>query len=118
VNVDLDNLFDDVPEEYDEILDEEFMEDLVDTECVRIERIVSHGQSSPEGFWYDQDDDEWVVLLSGAAVLAFDDEEEDVVLQPGDHIRIPAHKKHRVDWTAPDVETVWLAVFYRDEKAP
>ena len=106
--MDLENLFEDFPEEFDE----EFMEDLVDDGSVRIERIVSQGHASPEGFWYDQDEDEWVVLLSGAAGLVFEDEEEEVVLRRGDHIRIPAHKRHRVSWTSPDEETVWLAVFY------
>ena len=107
--MDLENLFDDFPEEFDE---EEFIEDLVDSDNVRIERIVSQGHASPEDFWYDQDEDEWVVLLAGAAGLVFEDEEEESVLRPGNHIRIPAHKRHRVAWTSPDEETVWLAVFY------
>lgn len=106
--MDLENLFEDFPEEFDE----EFMEDIVDDDHVRIERIVSQGHSSPEGFWYDQDEDEWVVLLTGAAGLAFEDEDEEMVLRPGDHVRIPAHRRHRVAWTSPDEETVWLAVFY------
>lgn len=107
--LDLENLFDDFPEEFDE----EFIEELVDGEDIRVERIVSRGQASPEGFWYDQDEDEWILVLAGAAGLSFEDEDEQVVLRPGDHINISAHKRHRVDWTAPDVETVWLAVFYR-----
>jgi cupin 2 domain-containing protein len=106
--MDLENLFEDFPEEFG---DEEFMEELLDDGNVRIERIVSHGHSSPDEFWYDQDEDEWVVLLSGADALVFDDEDEEVVLRPGDHIRIPAHRKHRVSWTSPGEETVWLAVF-------
>jgi cupin 2 domain-containing protein len=114
VAVDLENLFDDFPEEFDE----EFIEDLVDGEDVRVERIVSRGQASPEGFWYDQDDDEWVGLLAGAAVLSLEDDDEKVTLRPGDHINIPAHKKHRVEWTAPDEETVWLAVFYCGKTDP
>jgi cupin 2 domain-containing protein len=52
-------------------------------------------------------------VLAGGAGLVFEDEEDEKVLRPGDHIRIPAHKRHRVAWTAPDEETVWLAVFYR-----
>jgi cupin 2 domain-containing protein len=107
--MDVENLFDDDPEE----LDEEYMEELVDDGNVRIERIVSEGHSSPEGFWYDQEEDEWVILLAGAAGLAFEDEEEEVVLRPGDFVKIPAHRKHRIAWTTPDEETVWLAVFYR-----
>lgn len=104
--MDLENLFEDFPEEFDE----EFMEDLVDTDDVRIERIVSRGHSSPPDFWYDQEEDEWVILLAGAACLAFENDER-VVMRPGDHICIPAHQKHRVEWTANDTETVWLAVF-------
>ncbi|MBZ0269048.1 cupin domain-containing protein, partial [bacterium] len=64
------------------------------------------------GFWYDQDEDEWVVLLSGSATLAWEDGRERE-LGPGDHVRIPAHEKHRVVRTAPDRETVWLAVFLK-----
>jgi cupin 2 domain-containing protein len=78
---------------------------------VRIERIVSHGHASPGGFWYDQDRHEWVVVLTGAARLRFDD--DIVELKPGDFATIPAHTKHRVEWTTPDEPTVWLAVLYR-----
>ena len=109
--MDPENLFEDFPEE----LDEEFMEDLVDDGSVRIERIVSKGHASPEGFWYDQEDDEWVLLLEGSAGLLFEDEEEVVVLRRGDHLRIPAHRRHRVSWTAPGEETVWLAVYYEPD---
>ena len=77
---------------------------------VRIERIVSHGQASPEDFWYDQAQAEWVMVVQGAARLAFADGE--VALAAGDWLTIPAHCRHRVAWTAPDQDTVWLAVFY------
>jgi cupin 2 domain-containing protein len=77
---------------------------------VSIERIVSHGHQSPPGSWYDQDLDEWVLLLSGAALLRFEDEAEPVRLEPGDYVLIPAHARHRVEWTDPDRATVWLAV--------
>ena len=80
---------------------------------IRIERIVSRGHVSPPGFWYDQDRDEFVVLLKGSAGLRFKDSEDTVVLQPGDWIDIPAHQNHRVEWTDPDHDTVWLAVHYR-----
>jgi cupin 2 domain-containing protein len=83
---------------------------VLDAAKVRIERIVSHGHASPQGFWYDQDEHEWVVLLTGAARLWFEDEA--VEMKPGDFINIPAHKKHRVEWTTPDEPTIWLAVFY------
>lgn len=79
---------------------------------LRIERIVSTGQCSPPGFWYDQDDGEWVVLLSGAARLRFADEEIARELRPGDWLDIAPHRRHRVDWTEPGEATVWLAVYY------
>ncbi|MCQ9379463.1 cupin domain-containing protein [Methyloversatilis sp. XJ19-49] len=77
---------------------------------VRIERIVSTGQSSPPGFWYDQPDDEWVALLSGSATLRFADEDAPRTLQPGDWIFIAAHRRHRVEQTDAEVASVWLAV--------
>lgn len=80
---------------------------------VRIERIVSTGHKSPQGFWYDQPENEWVMVLTGAAKLAFDDRV--VELLPGDSINIPAGTRHRVEWTNPDEPTVWLAVFYEAE---
>jgi cupin 2 domain-containing protein len=83
------------------------------TGSLRIERIVSRGHSSPEGFWYEQEEDEWVALLQGEARLQFRDPEELVELQPGDHLLIPAHRPHRVAWTTPEAETIWLAVFHR-----
>jgi len=86
---------------------------------VRIERIVSHGQASPPGYWYDQDEDEWVMLLEGEATLRFDDGQSGdaslLRLTPGTHVHIPAHARHRVDWTTPDRRSVWLAVFYRQD---
>lgn len=91
-------------------LPEELIETLLEAQGVRIERIVSLGHVSPEGFWYDQDECEWVLLLKGAARIRF--EEETLELGPGDFVNIPAHQKHRVDWTSPDEPTIWLAVFY------
>ena len=89
----------------------ELTETLVAASSVRIERIVSHGHASPDDFWYDQPEHEWVVVLQGAARLRFDDEVRK--LGPGDYVNIPAHRRHRVEWTTPDEPTVWLAVFYR-----
>ena len=80
---------------------------------LRIERIVSRGQATPPGFWYDQGEGEWVVLLAGAARLRFADETEARLLGPGDWLDIAPHRRHRVDWTDPMVPTVWLAVSYR-----
>lgn len=84
---------------------------LAENRHVRIERIVSTGHASPEGFWYDQEEHEWVLLLQGAATLGFEHGRE-VSLKPGDCLLIPAHQRHRVDWTSGEEATVWLAVFF------
>jgi len=78
--------------------------------AVRIERILSRGQATPEGEWYDQDQDEWVLLLTGNAGLLFEGEPEPRRLATGDYLMIPAHRRHRVAWTAPGETTIWLAV--------
>ena len=101
------NIFDCIPEN----LDEEIFQQLVDGDSIRIERIISRGHSSPESGWYDQDRNEWVLVLKGEAILLLKDEPP-VNLKAGDYINIPAHKKHRVEWTDPDSETIWLAVHY------
>jgi len=80
---------------------------------VRIERIVSTGHTSPEGFWYDQAEHEWVTVLSGRAKLRYEDGLE-VELGPGDAASIPAHTRHRVEWTSPNAPTVWLAFFWSE----
>jgi len=94
-------------------LPEEMVTVVGENSRVRIERIVSSGHASPEAFWYDQKEHEWVIVLKGEARLVFDDGES-VQMEPGDHILIPAHRKHRVDWTTSAEPTVWLAVFYQD----
>lgn len=90
----------------------ELVQVLAGSKGMRIERIVSRGHCSPPGFWYDQSDDEWVVLLKGEARLRFEAGERVVHLREGDYVHIPAHQRHRVDWTAELADTVWLAVFY------
>lgn len=77
---------------------------------VRIERIVSRGHVSPPGFWYEQDEDEWVMVVVGAARLEIEGEGE-IELGAGDWIDLPRRLRHRVAWTDPDRETIWLAVF-------
>lgn len=94
------------------VIDKEIFQTLLEQDGVRIERIVSLGHSSPPGFWYDQDEGEWILLLSGAARLRLVDPEETVELMTGDAFDIAPHRHHRVEWTAPDETTVWLAVFY------
>jgi cupin 2 domain-containing protein len=78
---------------------------------VKIESIASHGQASPEGFWYDQPDDEWVMLMQGEASLVFDDGRT-VALQAGDHVLVPKHQRHRVERTS--ANALWLAVHIMD----
>ncbi len=90
-------------------LPDELFTTLAAAPGVRIERILSTGQASPEGFWYDQAWDEFVLLVQGAARLQIDGEGERT-LGPGDWAMIPARKRHRVAWTDPDAPTVWLAV--------
>jgi cupin 2 domain-containing protein len=99
------NLFTSIPSD----LPDELFTSLLEADNLRIERIVSHGHSSPQGFWYDQDEHEWIVVLKGAARLCIEGAVQELNL--GDCINIPAHHKHRVEWTAPDEPTVWLAVF-------
>jgi cupin 2 domain-containing protein len=101
------NIFDCIPDN----LDEEIFQQLVDGEGVRIERIISSGHSSPESGWYDQDRNEWVLVLKGEAILLLEGDLP-VNLKVGDFINIPAHQKHRVEWTDPDSKTIWLAVHY------
>lgn len=102
----LTNLLTDIPTS----LPEELIQTILDKPSLRIERIVSHGHASPEGFWYDQDQSEFVVLLQGAARLRFED--EFVEMKTGSFINIPAHRRHRVEWTDPQQPTIWLAVHY------
>ncbi|ATJ81683.1 cupin domain-containing protein [Halomonas beimenensis] len=100
------NLYASLPED----LSTEVFDVLVRHEAVTIERIVSRGHRSPPSGWYDQAQHEWVVVLKGEAVLAFEDEE--IRLTPGSHVDIPAHRRHRVAWTTPVTDTIWLAVHY------
>ena len=99
-------MFDAIPTE----MSEELIETIAGNKNVRIERIVSHGHASQEGFWYDQDEDEFVLLVEGEAELEFED--GTMHLKPGDYLTIVAHRKHRVKWTTPEQPTIWLAVHF------
>lgn len=94
-------------------LPDELVSDLLRGQSFRIERIVSRGHASPDEFWYDQDEDEWVMVVQGEARLQLEAQAEPVHLTAGMYINLPAHVRHRVSWTHPDVDTVWLAIFYR-----
>jgi len=101
------NLFEALP---DDQAREDFSE-ILRRPGVRIERIVSHGQATPVDAPYEQAHDEWVLLLKGGAGLLIEGAEE-ISLRPGDHVLIPAHRRHWVTWTEADGPTVWLAVHF------
>jgi cupin 2 domain-containing protein len=100
------NIFHNLPD----ALPDELFETLAEAGNVRIERIVSHGQATPVGEWFDQGWDEWILLLAGSAGLLMEGDEGPRTLRPGDYLMIPAHCRHRVAWTDPGERTVWLAV--------
>jgi cupin 2 domain-containing protein len=102
------NIFAQLPQS----LSEEVFQEIIAGERFRLERIISSGQATPIGQWYDQEQDEWVVLLSGGAGLRFEGEEDLRVLHPGDFVNIPAHTRHRVEWTDEKQTTIWLALHY------
>ncbi len=87
---------------------------LAQSAGVKIERIVSTGQASPPGFWFDQDFSEWVALIAGSAALSIEGESAPRILRPGDYVEIPAHVRHRVEWTDAHAATLWLAVHFKD----
>ena len=107
------NLLRDLPDD----TGEEHFEEIVAGPGSRVERIVSRGQASPAGFWYEQERGEWVAVLSGAARLRLEDPAEIVELRPGDHCWIAARRRHRVEWTDEKEPTVWLAVHLDDAGA-
>jgi cupin 2 domain-containing protein len=103
-----DNLFDDIPT----AIGEEAIAELLVAENLRIERIISMGQASPPGFWYDQPLAEWLLLLAGSAGLRIEGESEVRLLRRGDYLHIPAHRRHRVEWTEAGSPTIWLAIHH------
>jgi cupin 2 domain-containing protein len=108
------NLYQDLPAD----LPGERFDPLLARPGLRIQRIVSRGQCSPQGFWYDQDQHEWVLLVQGEARLAFEGDAEALHLLPGMYVDIPAHRRHRVEWTPADRDTIWLAVHYAGAEGP
>ncbi|MBF0121696.1 MAG: cupin domain-containing protein [Desulfobacterales bacterium] len=108
MDINIKNIFEDIPKD----LSNELFEDILRSKNFRIERIVSKGHRSPEGFWYDQEQNEWVILLKGSAGLRFENEDKIIELTAGDYINIPSHVKHRVEWTDLDQEAIWLAIYY------
>ncbi len=106
--MDIKNIFSDIPKQ----IPNEIFETIIISNQFRMERIISCGQATTEGEWYDQDQNEWVLILKGNAGLLFEGNKELITMKTGDYINIPAHKKHRVEWTDPKEETIWLAVHY------
>lgn len=102
------NLFAHIPAD----LPEEVFETLASSKNVRIERIISRGHASPEGFWYCQEESEFVLLLQGEACLVFAEPSRTLVLKPGDWLVIKPGERHRVEWTSGQGDTIWLAVFF------
>lgn len=94
------------------ILEEELFEALIPDRGVLIERIVSTGQVSPPGFWYEQERDEWVALLQGKATLAWENGRT-LEMGPGDWALIAAGERHRVAYTSQEPPCIWLAVHGR-----
>lgn len=89
---------------------QEHFEDLLMRPGVKLERIVTHGQATPPGEWYDQAWDEWVMVVQGEARLLLGQHEQLLHMKPGDHVLLPAHCRHRVEWTPEDQTTIWLAL--------
>ncbi len=108
INVGSGNFFSGIPHQ----IDDEIFDTILSSDGCEIKRIISKGQKSPADHWYDQEKNEWVMVLKGAAKLKFKDDNKIVEMIPGDYIHIPAHCKHRVEWTDPNAETIWLAMYY------
>ena len=102
------SLYENIPNE----LPEEIFDTICSNDNVLIERIVSQGHATPEDSWYDQEKNEFVLVVKGSAGLKLENESELVVLKEGEYYNIGAHVKHRVEWTDPLCETIWLAVHY------
>ncbi len=106
--MDIRNIFSDIQKQ----APDEVLETVLQTGQFKIERIISHGHATTEGEWYDQDRNEWVLVLKGNAGLQFEGNDKTVIMKTGDYLNIPPHKKHRVEWTDPEEETVWLTIHY------
>ena len=110
----MNNLFSNLPTE----ISSELIDSLLEKPGIRIERIVSQGQVTAAGEWYDQEENEWVIVLRGQARLRLEGDDQMREMGPGDHVNIPAHQRHRVEWTDTDEPTIWLAVFYGANENP
>jgi len=105
------NIYTSVPQS---LKDEQF-ETLIHSPAVKIERIISDGQATAAGEWYDQQWNEWVILLKGSAGIRFEDENDTITLNAGDYLFIKARRRHRVEWTSTEEKCIWLAVHFRPQ---
>ena len=90
---------------------QELVKTLLNNNDVSIERIVSTGQVTPAGEWYDQARNEWLIVLQGEGELSYEDNSR-IKLTTGDYLLIPAHQKHRVEYTSTKPPCIWLTVFF------
>lgn len=102
------NIFELIPA----MLEQEQFDILQKNKHIKIERIISKGHSSPLTGWYDQVQSEWLIVLQGEAIIEFEGEQVKTVLKAGDYLNIAPHQRHKVSWTDPACETIWLAVHY------
>jgi cupin 2 domain-containing protein len=102
------SFFQNIPEK----IKEELFETIIETKNIKIEKIVSNGQSSPKNFWYDEKMNEFVLVLQGSALLQFEKNSKTIYLKKGDYLNIESHSRHRVLATEKNIETLWLAVYY------
>ena len=104
----INNLFNNIPNK----IPDEIVECILKNQILTIERIISKGHNTPAGQYYDQDNNEWIIILQGQARLSFEEPHEEISMEVGDYLLIPEHKRHRVEWTKPDIETLWLAIHF------
>jgi cupin 2 domain-containing protein len=103
------NIFTNIPNQ----LKDECFDTILKRNNLHIERIISRGHFTPPGQWYDQAWDEWVLLIQGQATLLYEKNTQIIPMTAGDHLLIPAHTRHRVEWNHPETDTIWLAVHLR-----
>ena len=106
------NIFNEIPKQ----IPDEIIECVLSNDNITIERIISKGHNTPIDQYYDQEKSEWIIILQGQAVLSFEEPHKEVRMKVGDYLLIPAHKRHRVEWTKPDSETLWLAIYFFEAK--
>ncbi|MGZ8095103.1 MAG: cupin domain-containing protein [Methylosarcina sp.] len=103
------NIFTNIPDQ----LKDEFFDTILKRKNLHVERIISRGHSTPPGQWYDQAWDEWILLIQGQATLLYEKNTQIISMTAGDHLLIPARTRHRVEWSHPEMDTIWLAIHLR-----